>query len=220
MSHFFELEEIEEYVKCRYDIFYFSEKYLGIELTPNQKSIIDSYQNHNKVVVECPRRRGKTTVNAVWMLWHLIFETNHYICHIGLGRVMSNLALEKIVGLLDALPDFFKTGIVRENNTCIRSRDGSCLRFVSSTHQSPIIGMTYNQFIWEEYTHTEPKKFKEMMDCILPLVDGISDSSIFLVDGYLGRGMYDHILNSKNWHVNRVPIYKGNVSAFLEGVKR
>ena len=211
MSHFFELDEIEEYVKCRDDIFYFSEKYLGIDLTPNQKSIIESYQNHNKVIVECPRRRGKTTVNMVWMIWNLIFQISHRIGFMGHSHQANKLTFANMRGLVDALPPFFTTGICRKNEVCIETKDKSYLRAFAPNTTS-MRGYSLDNFIWEEYNHIDHQTFKDILQNIMPTIDH-TGGNIFLVSGYSKH----HMALSKSgvWYQHKVPLFEGNGSGYL-----
>ena len=76
-------EHYVEYKKCKDSIHYFAENYYTITVGGNEKELmklwkiqkeaLDSFIEHNRVVMNSSRQTSKTTLVVLFILWNLLF---------------------------------------------------------------------------------------------------------------------------------------------------
>jgi len=85
----FTKEQVEEFVKCAQDPFYFIEKYMKIvtidsgvqviELYDFQREMINKFINEKFVLAKCARQSGKTIGVESFILWSILFKDNYRV---------------------------------------------------------------------------------------------------------------------------------------------
>ncbi len=168
---------IEDYKRCMGDIEYFAEKHIKVrhvelglvplKLNEFQRQAIKDYSEKNVFAKYANRMEGKTTIAAIILLHHAIF--NQYRVSLIMGPKMqsSNEVLDLIYDMHQNLPEHIQAKIVTHNKTKLEF-DNMCaiISGGSNTHQGR--GRTLsNIYIDEsEFMNTLDEVFTNLYPCI------------------------------------------------------
>lgn len=174
-----------EYVLCRDDIFYFTEKYLDIKLRPYQIAQLLEYLDTNKIKMDLltisHRASGMSTINAIFILWKVLFYPN---VNIGIIHYNNNIQynfeyiLDQLYTTMENKWDVnqSRNQVIENNTRCIKYSNGS--RILYATHNnSPEIrfrGYSLDTLIIEDvFSMINPnkEKFKENINSIKPNIE-------------------------------------------------
>jgi hypothetical protein len=137
LKYYLNNEELQEYIKCYNDIFYFAEKYCQIKradgsigimkLRDYQIEILKSLINNKKVINMSSHQMGITLVHSIYYLYKMIFTENFNILYISNKTMTSVEVIEKIKHIYFNLPFFIKKGIDTLNKNSIKFESGSSI---------------------------------------------------------------------------------------------
>ena len=118
----FTKEQIEEFIKCSKDPFYFIEKYMKIitidsgvqliKLYPFQREMIDMFIREKFVLAKCARQSGKTIGVESFILWSILFNDNYRIGMFANKFDTSKKILKEIKYSYEQLPMWLQQGAV------------------------------------------------------------------------------------------------------------
>lgn len=130
-------DQLEEYIKCKNDIIYFSEKYIKIVhidrglipivLYPFQKEIIKKAAKNRKLIANLPRQSGKTTTATCIILHYILFNNYKNVGILANKFETAREILNRIKTAYEALPKWMQQGIKVWNKGSIELENGCCV---------------------------------------------------------------------------------------------
>ena len=197
--------ELEEYVKCANDPFYFINNYVKIvhvdhgivpfKMWPFQESIIDVFENNRFVICKMARQSGKSTVVVCgYFLWFITF---HPDVSVGILANKENTAIELLRRLKQSyeyLPNFLKQGILKWDQKLIMLANNSRVR-AESTSASAIRGDTFNILFLDEFAHVPENIAGEFMTSVFPAISSGKTTKLFVISTPNGYNLFYKIWN-------------------------
>jgi len=148
---------IKEYIKPYYKIF----KKIGFNPNTPQKTILDNYKKENKLILNCQRNSGLTTILTVFSLISLV-GSHPKIVGIKCNNTDSGrIFMDKVRFLIDRYDSNLLDGI-RRYPTKLNLKNGSKIILFNGL----MIGHQYNDLIFDNYKLND----KEYQDILLGLV--------------------------------------------------
>lgn len=173
-------EEKAEFIRCKFDLLYFAEKYCQlltdsgdyehITLRPYQKKLLVAFATKSKTICLGSRQIGKTVTSSIFNLWYIIFHKNIAVGLLGDKIPTAVENLNKIKEILYRLPIHLQPGIVSWNVRSIKLDNRSYV-FTGPCNKSAIVGKTANILFIDEFAIPSPKLAKEVADFAFPVVE-------------------------------------------------
>lgn len=195
-------EEKAEWVRCKLDILYFSEKYCEIlrpdgqygeiKLRRYQKRLLVAMSKKKKVVTLGSRQVGKTVTTAIFILWLTVFQQNMSVAMLGDKIATSVENLNKIKEILYRLPEFLKPGIVSWNVRSIVFDNASKI-ITGPCTKSSLVGKTLNVLFLDELAIPTAKQSKELVDFAFPTIETQENGKIFVTSTPNGDNVFKDI---------------------------
>lgn len=170
--------EISEWLKCKYDIIYFVEKYCKLMTPEGIKNVkLRDYQinylnhlmkNRLSIYLAC-RQCGKTTTSAVFMLHYILFNVDKNALVLGNKRKTSLEVLDKAKKIYFELPYFLKPGIYKWNEAEI-VLDNGCRLMSEATTINSGISFTFHCVLWDEAAHVAPNIIDKFYNNLFPTI--------------------------------------------------
>ena len=168
-------KELEEYIKCSQDIFYFVEKYCkirkedgtigAIKLRDYQKDYLFNLNNKKKIIVLKARQMGITVMNALYILHYCIFNVDKNILISANLRASTIEVVDKIKSIYINLPFWLKPGIKNWNQSSVIFDTGSKIK-TSARSKTPAIGFEIDVLFIEEFAHTPSNIIEHFYRCV------------------------------------------------------
>lgn len=184
--------EIEEFKKCKADLFYFVETYMKIVhvdrgLIPFvpwdfQKRILKTIHDNRFTICKLPRQSGKTTTTVGFILWYILFHMNVSVAILAHRASTAQELFSKVRLAYEHLPKFLQAGIAPGgwNKRSIRLGNGSSVK-ADATSSGSIRGETYNLIFLDEYAFVENNLAKEFMESVYPTISSGQTTKIVIV---------------------------------------
>ena len=169
-------EEMNEYVKCSNDIFYFIEKYCSITLRKYQKEWINGFINNRFLIYMTSRQTGYSNIMACVYLHYLIFNNSKSILLISNKLCTSVEFIKKLFNNYLRLPYFLKLGINVKSQKRIVFNNGSRISLISKTNGSLSHSVDLLSYLEMAYIPNIEKQWRN----IFPAVSANSGSRIIL----------------------------------------
>ena len=195
--------ELEEYTKCKNDIFYFAETYCKIkkydgtiseiQLRDYQKEIIDMYVNNRFSLLASARQMGKTISAAIVILHYCLFNNDKNVMivankHRTVGEIVS-----KIKDIYKLLPFFIKKGVISYNKSTINFENG-CRIIADRISKSSKIGFTIDFLYFDEFAHVPHNIIGDYYKTIISSMFAISNSRIIITSTPNGNNLFYKLL--------------------------
>jgi hypothetical protein len=171
-------EEIEEWLKCENDFFYFLRTYVKLDLPgfenefkfhPGQEITIRTLMEYHYAIVLKSRQIGITTVIRAYCAWLTIFFQNYSIGVISKKGPDATAFVRKTISLLEDLPSFLRPRFVKkteqqyilENKSLLMAEAVSAAQPENALRSNPIVFLIIDEgaFIY---------KIKEALSGLLP----------------------------------------------------
>jgi len=124
--------ELDEYVKCKVDIFYFIEKYLNIKLYDYQEAIIKDYINHRFTINMASRQTGINRIYAIVFLHYITFNCDSNVMVIHNKGCNAVEQLNNVKKYYKELPFFLKGGVTTYNQKYLSFDNGSSITITTN----------------------------------------------------------------------------------------
>lgn len=157
-------EMMEEWVRCKNDPIYFSEKYIKIvhvdhgfipiELYDFQRALITSVHENRSTVAVTGRQQGKTTTAVCIILHYVLFNDFKLVALLANKGESSREILHRIKLAYEALPDWLQQGVVEWNKGSIELENGSIV-LAASASSSNIRGKSCSLVYIDETSFVE-----------------------------------------------------------------
>ena len=118
-------QAIDEWLKCKDDMYYFFETYCKIhtqdhgkiivKLRDFQKEFLDLIHNNSRVIGLIARQSGKTVTNALYIVWNLCFNKDWVALVVANEDDLKKEIVELIQTIYENLPPFLQCGVANWN---------------------------------------------------------------------------------------------------------
>lgn len=200
-------EEIEEYTKCKLDIYYFAEKYCKIKLEDGtidhpklrdyQKDIIDLFTNNRYSILMASRQSGKTISVAITMLHYVTFNNDKGALIVANKSNTVIEIMDKIKNIYKNLPFFLKVGVITWNMRSLAFENGCRIKTEARTKE-PSIGFTIDFLYLDEFAHVPNTIADKFYKSVVPTVSSIENSKIIITSTPNGYNLFHKLWDGAN----------------------
>jgi len=198
-------DEVQEYIKCKLDIHYFSEKYCKIKredgtigamkLRDYQKDILDLYTKNRFSILMASRQVGKTVSAAIAILHFVLFNNDKNVMIIANKGDTAIEIVDKIKSIYRLLPFFLQKGVKNWNQKSLIFENG-CRIKTSARSKTPAIGFTIDFLYMDEFAHIPSNIIEPYYTAAFPTVSALSNSKIVITSTPNGMNMFYKLLAS------------------------
>lgn len=214
------LDTIKEYQKCMEDPVYFAETYFKIvhvdhgliplSLYDFQKETIQAYLKHRKIILNCARQIGKTTVATVIILHFVLFNKSKSVALLANKADSAREILSRIQLAYEYLPDWLKGGVKEWNKGSVIFENGS--KIVAAASSSSAIRGKSQAMLYIDETAFVPN-WDEFAASVLPtLASGKETKLVFTSTPHGLNHFYEYCEAAKQglngFHYIEVPWWK------------
>jgi len=186
----FTKEQIEEYVKCSKDPFYFIEKYMKIvtidsgvqviKLYDFQREMINKFVNEKFILAKCARQSGKTIGVESFILWSILFKDNYRVGMFANKFDTSKKILKEIKYSYEQLPMWLQQGVITWNKHSIELENGSSITS-SSTSGDAGRSRTYNLVFLDEFAFVPDYVAADFFTAVYPTISSGKNTKVIII---------------------------------------
>jgi len=186
----FTKEQIEEYVKCSQDPFYFIEKYMKIvtidsgvqviKLYDFQREMINKFVNEKFILAKCARQSGKTIGVESFILWSILFKDNYRVGMFANKFDTSKKILKEIKYSYEQLPMWLQQGVITWNKHSIELENGSSITS-SSTSGDAGRSRTYNLVFLDEFAFVPDYVAADFFTAVYPTISSGKNTKVIII---------------------------------------
>lgn len=186
----FTKEQIEEYVKCSKDAFYFIEKYMKIvtidsgvqviKLYDFQREMINLFIKEKFVLAKCARQSGKTIGVESFILWSILFKDNYRIGMFANKFDTSKKILKEVKYAYELLPMWLQQGVITWNKHSIELENGSSITS-SSTSGDAGRSRTYNLVFLDEFAFVPDHVASDFFTAVYPTISSGKNTKVIII---------------------------------------
>ena len=186
----FTKEQVEEFVKCAQDPFYFIEKYMKIvtidsgvqviKLYDFQREMINKFINEKFVLAKCARQSGKTIGVESFILWSILFKDNYRVGMFANKFDTSKKILKEIKYSYEQLPMWLQQGVVTWNKHSIELENGSSITS-SSTSGDAGRSRTYNLVFLDEFAFVPDYVAADFFTAVYPTISSGKNTKVIII---------------------------------------
>lgn len=169
-------QELEEYVKCKTDIFYFISKHINIKLYEYQKEIIKGYINNRFTINMASKETGMYRLYVIIFLHYITFNNDKNVLLIHNKAHNSVEQLNIFKEYYKELPFFLKGGVICWNQKLLSFDNGSSIRVSSSPITS--ISRTYHIAMINDFAYLN--KIDDYLTNLIPTLFAQKDSKLII----------------------------------------
>ncbi len=186
----FTKEQVEEYLKCAQDPFYFIEKYMKIvtidsgvkviKLYDFQREMINKFVNEKFILAKCARQSGKTIGVESFILWSILFKDNYRVGMFANKFDTSKKILKEIKYSYEQLPMWLQQGVVTWNKHSIELENGSSITS-SSTSGDAGRSRTYNLVFLDEFAFVPDYVAADFFTAVYPTISSGKNTKVIII---------------------------------------
>ena len=186
----FTKEQVEEYVKCAQDPFYFIEKYMKIvtidsgvqviKLYDFQREMINKFVSEKFILAKCARQSGKTIGVESFILWSILFKDNYRVGMFANKFDTSKKILKEIKYSYEQLPMWLQQGVVTWNKHSIELENGSSITS-SSTSGDAGRSRTYNLVFLDEFAFVPDYVAADFFTAVYPTISSGKNTKVIII---------------------------------------
>lgn len=237
-------ELVAEFIRCKEDIIYFSEKYIKIVtedglvpivLRDYQKELILSMQEHRATYALQCRQSGKTEALRCFALHYIIFNDQKTMAILANKGATAIEILGKIQIAYRHLPAWLQMGVTEWNKGSFVLENGSRI-LASATSSDAIRGYTIQCLALDEFAFID--NFEEFYASVLPTIiagketkivvcttpRGLNHAYKFWMDAQQGTNMFNPIFvpwwrvpgRDAAWKEETLKLMGGNIEKFSQ----
>jgi hypothetical protein len=182
-THQWTEEMVLEFVKCAKSARYFMLNHVKVvdadprkgvtkfQFRDYQMRMLRLFENNDKVVLNCPRQSGKSTLVGNYCLWYSMFSTEPVSIFIlaNKGKTAQSL-LDDIKFSYEEMAPFLKRGITKYNETSIEFDNGSKIQ-TGTTSKGALRGESVSLLILDEFAHVPKHIAEEFYTSVFPTIN-------------------------------------------------
>ena len=186
----FSEEDIVEFVRCKDDPVYFTEKHIkivnvdeglvGFDMYKFQKKLIRNFHKHRFNICKMPRQTGKSTTVVSYLLHYAIFNDNVNIGILANKAATARDLLGRLQLAYENLPSWMQQGIVAWNKGSMELENGSKI-IAASTSASAVRGMSFNIIFLDEFAFVQNHLADDFFASVYPTISSGKSTKVIIV---------------------------------------
>ena len=183
-------EHIVEFLKCKNDPVYFTEKHIKIvnvdeglvsfNMYKYQKKLIKNFHKHRFNICKMPRQTGKSTTVVSYLLHYAIFNDNVNIGILANKAATARDLLGRLQMAYENLPRWMQQGIVAWNKGSLELENGSKI-IAASTSASAVRGMSFNIIFLDECAFVQNHLADDFFASVYPTISSGKSTKVIIV---------------------------------------
>lgn len=207
-------EQMDEYIKCSRDIFYFCKYFYisqdkkgmaPIELREYQERIVrmflaeykDKEGNvRNNRIITLGRQGGKTTICTLFILWYALFNKDKEIAVLANKEQQAKEIMLRIRAAILKLPLWLQPGINPDRGGWSKESigfDNGCKIFCAASGSSAIRGRTVDLMLVDEFAFLPAEDADDFIKSVFPTQSSRSDAMLILISTPHGMNQFYNI---------------------------
>ena len=186
----FTKEHIEEFLKCKKNPVYFTEKHIKIvnvdeglvsfDMYKFQKKLIRNFHKNRFNICKMPRQTGKSTTVVSYLLHYAIFNDNVNIGILANKAATARDLLGRLQLAYENLPKWMQQGIVAWNKGSMELENGSKI-IAASTSASAVRGMSFNIIFLDEFAFVQNHLADDFFASVYPTISSGKSTKVIIV---------------------------------------
>tara|TARA_Y100001970_G_scaffold211377_1_gene258021 strand:- start:602 stop:2266 length:1665 start_codon:yes stop_codon:yes gene_type:complete len=211
----FTKKQVAEYIKCRDNPVYFTERYLKIvnideglmdfKMYDFQKEMMHKFHNNRFNIAKLPRQSGKSTIVTTYLLHYALFNANVNVAILANKAATAREMLSRLQLSYENLPRWMQQGIVAWNRGSLELENGSKL-IAASTSASAVRGMSFNIVFLDEFAFIPNHICDQFFSSVYPTISSGKKSKVIIISTPNGMNMFykmwEDSLKGRNEYIN------------------
>ena len=216
----FSEEHIIEFVRCKDDPVYFTEKYIRIvnvdeglvpfQMYKFQKKLLKRFHKNRFNICKMPRQTGKSTTVVSYLLHYAIFNDQVNIGILANKAATARDLLGRLQLAYENLPKWMQQGIIAWNKGSMELENGSKI-IAASTSASAVRGMSFNIIFLDEFAFVQNHLADDFFASVYPTISSGKSTKVIIVSTPHGmnhfyrmwhdaeRGQNEYIATEVHW---------------------
>ena len=183
-------ENVKEFLKCKNDPVYFTEKHIRIvnvdeglvhfNMYKFQKKLLKNFHKHRFNICKMPRQTGKSTTVVSYLLHYAIFNDNVNIGILANKAATARDLLGRLQLAYENLPRWMQQGIVAWNKGSMELENGSKI-IAASTSASAVRGMSFNIIFLDEFAFVQNHLADDFFASVYPTISSGKSTKVIIV---------------------------------------
>ena len=213
-------EDVKEFLKCKNDPVYFTEKHIRIvnvdeglvhfNMYKFQKKLLKNFHKHRFNICKMPRQTGKSTTVVSYLLHYAIFNDNVNIGILANKAATARDLLGRLQLAYENLPRWMQQGIVAWNKGSMELENGSKI-IAASTSASAVRGMSFNIIFLDEFAFVQNHLADDFFASVYPTISSGKSTKVIIVSTPHGmnhfyrmwhdaeRGQNEYVATEVHW---------------------
>ncbi len=200
----FSAEQIEEFLKCKNDPLYFTQKYVRIVsldegLVPFkpykfQEKLIKRFHKNRFNICKMPRQTGKSTTVVSYLLHYAVFNDSVNIGILANKAATARELLGRLQTAYENLPKWMQQGVLVWNRGSLELENGSKI-LAASTSASAVRGMSFNILFLDEFAFVPNHIADSFFASVYPTITSGKKTKVIIVSTPHGMNHFYRL-----WH--------------------
>ena len=200
----FTAKQIEEFMKCKNDPVYFSQKYVKIVsldegLVPFkpykfQEKLIKRFHKNRFNICKMPRQTGKSTTVVSYLLHYAVFNDSVNIGILANKAATARELLGRLQTAYENLPKWMQQGVLVWNRGSLELENGSKI-LAASTSASAVRGMSFNILFLDEFAFVPNHIADSFFASVYPTITSGKKTKVIIVSTPHGMNHFYRL-----WH--------------------
>jgi len=200
----FSAKQIEEFLKCKNDPLYFTQKYVKIVsldegLVPFkpykfQEKLIKRFHRNRFNICKMPRQTGKSTTVVSYLLHYAVFNDSVNIGILANKAATARELLGRLQTAYENLPKWMQQGVLVWNRGSLELENGSKI-LAASTSASAVRGMSFNILFLDEFAFVPNHIADSFFASVYPTITSGKKTKVIIVSTPHGMNHFYRL-----WH--------------------
>jgi hypothetical protein len=200
----FSADQIEEFLRCKNDPLYFTQKYVKIVsldegLVPFkpykfQEKLIKRFHKNRFNICKMPRQTGKSTTVVSYLLHYAVFNDSVNIGILANKAATARELLGRLQTAYENLPKWMQQGVLVWNRGSLELENGSKI-LAASTSASAVRGMSFNILFLDEFAFVPNHIADSFFASVYPTITSGKKTKVIIVSTPHGMNHFYRL-----WH--------------------
>ena len=213
-------DHVKEFLKCKDDPVYFTEKHIKIvnvdeglvnfDMYKFQKKLLKNFHKHRFNICKMPRQTGKSTTVVSYLLHYALFNDNVNIGILANKAATARDLLGRLQLAYENLPRWMQQGIIAWNKGSMELENGSKI-IAASTSASAVRGMSFNIIFLDEFAFVQNHLADDFFASVYPTISSGKSTKVIIVSTPHGmnhfyrmwhdaeRGQNEYVATEVHW---------------------